>query len=144
MKVWFKEDGGHAVKRIHLAYAAVGSANEKFGGNVVFARSPEFDGRAVSFTLRVRDSKAPGHRLGIALTSKGNRRRIPAACYHVHLEVMRQLFSLGASRILTGMADYRSAEVLEHNVGSVIAPVAYGVVRVRRRHVGRAVLRRPR
>ena len=85
----------------------------------------------ITFTLRVRDSKKAGHRVGFHLTSKGNRRRLVAACWHVHRDVMMAIFDVNPNaRIKTSMMYYKGKEhfyeVYEEtgmkNVGSHMYP----------------------
>lgn len=128
MKVW-----GVSIGDVQYAKER---ATDAFNGNLRFNREPEVSGRAVSFTLRVFKSKEPGAHL-----ARGGRRTV-AACWHAHLEVMRELFKVGATRVLTAFADYRSAEDLEEkkwitfrrNVGSMFEPAEYGALCECQRH----------
>lgn len=56
--------------------------NKKFDQNVIFNRI-EQAGKNIRFTLRVRDSKLPGHRRGFSFGSRPAK-RLTSACWHVH------------------------------------------------------------
>ncbi len=58
--------------------------NQKFEGNIIFKRL-EQSGKNVRFTLRVIDSKLPGHRRGLPFNGKPAK-RLCSACWHVHGE----------------------------------------------------------
>jgi hypothetical protein len=113
------------------------ASNSGYQGNVVTdgepVRTGVTDRSAVSFRLRVLDSKEAGHRLGFVRTSRGNRRRLVAACWHAHRDVMGQIFDrYPNARIKTMLFDYRGAEDFvrnfrhtgDRNAGSLFEPVA--------------------
>ena len=62
---------------------ALSLVNKEFDNNIEWNR---FDivGLTIHFTLKCKDSSKSGHRLGQSLTSKGNRRKMVSACWHVH------------------------------------------------------------
>lgn len=93
---------------------------------------------AIHFTLRVRDSKKAGHKLGRPRFNlqtggiEGKQRRLVAACWHVHRDVMIEIFKLNPNANLkTAMAHYKNKEsfydlypgTADINVGSQIFPV---------------------
>lgn len=63
---------------IEALYAALEMVNLVFEGNITWNRAPERVGSGIRFTLRVKDSKKPGHR------RSHSGRRHPSACWHVH------------------------------------------------------------
>ena len=112
---------------------AVTRVSERYNGNVYIDRmstvSPR--SRCVQVHIRCYRSDAPGAR------SSASGRRSIAASWYAYRDVMRELFDVGAKRILTGLYgkwDYRGADDFEDrheeskyvNVGSRMFPVAYG------------------
>ncbi len=80
----------------------------------------------VSFTLRVDSSKGPGHRIGH--TGK----RMIAACWHAHRDVMKALFArYPEMRLVSALANYRSESDFirsfeatgDKNIGSMARPM---------------------
>ena len=68
---------------------ALAKVNKKFDNNIIYNRYPEaLNKKRTSFvlTLRVKDSSMAGHRVDFHLTTKGNRRKLSSACWHVHGE----------------------------------------------------------
>ena len=57
--------------------------NVKYQGNVTFNRI-EQRGKNILFTLKVKDSKAPGHRRGFQGFDGKPAKRLVSACWHVH------------------------------------------------------------
>lgn len=99
---------------------------EMYDCNVIFNREPERKGNFVFFTLRVNDSSRDGHRI----THSG--RRHHSACWHVHRDVMREIFDANADAILvTALARYEGRDDFERkypatgetNVGSMMQPL---------------------
>jgi hypothetical protein len=93
---------------------------------------------AINFTLRVQDSKKAGHKLGRPRfdlrtgETKGKQRRLVAACWHVHRDVMIEIFKLNPNANLkTAMAHYKNKEsfydlypgTADINVGSQMYPI---------------------
>ena len=94
MKVW-----GVTVEEVR---AAVPVASLAYNGNIVFKREPERDGRAVRFTLTVKDSGDKGSR------RSASGRRIAACCWHGHRDVMLAIFATNPdARVKSALADYR-------------------------------------
>ena len=63
--------------------------------NITFNRHPEnISKNRIRFTLRVIRSRGMGGRLSFSTTSKGNRRHIPSACWHVHGDFFDALFEI--------------------------------------------------
>ncbi|KKM00093.1 hypothetical protein LCGC14_1807910 [marine sediment metagenome] len=121
---------GVGVKEIQKAIEA---ANHFYGGNIQEKRLDAAKHGAV-FTLTVKDSAKPGHRLGHARNGSGQRRRIAAACWHVHRDVLTALFQQNPeARVKSMQADYTSKQNFEesfessglHNAGSMADPIFY-------------------
>lgn len=109
--------------------------NERYGpsgnfqGNIAFRRL-EPQGRGFLFTLRVLDSKAPGHRIN-AMTG----RHIASACWHAHGRFFSALFDVAPrARVFSSFYKRDNGEfsgwiTREHgnwtdgNIGSVMYPV---------------------
>lgn len=119
---------------VNILDALVSSVSaERYGGNL---RSVSSDLGTVrrpgtNFVLRVRDSKG----LGARRSSSG--RRLVAACWHAHRDVMVSVFDqFPEARLTSALADYRGQEHFlatfeatgDHNVGSVMEPAAYGAL----------------
>lgn len=114
---------------LHELRAAMLSVSCLYEGNLIFNRLEQHRNH-IAFTLRVLRSDAPGHRLGFGRTSKGNRRRLVAACWHAHRDLLALVFewfpearlsSAGGS--YNGRNDFRS----NHNRtgGSMMDPLSY-------------------
>ena len=80
--------------------AALVSGNKKYKRNVEFNRAPEAQGKGYRFTLRVKDSKKPGHRLGFENPSTGKQRRMTSACWHVHGDFFDALLDINPDAII--------------------------------------------
>lgn len=101
--------------------------NKKYEGNVIWNRY-EVKGSQIHFTLRVKDSKRPGHRLGYSRTSKGNRRRLTSACWHVHGDFFDALIEVNPEvviRTMHGTIDKDGGNWQDKQVGSMMDPVMY-------------------
>ena len=95
MKVW-----GTTIEAVTTDVQRV--SKERYGGNLRFKREPEKDGRSVSFTLTVKDSRAKGAR------RSNTGRRIAAACWHCNRDVMLTIFTGNPdARVKTAIADYK-------------------------------------
>ena len=98
-----------------------------YDGNISFNRL-EQKANHVAFTLRVDSSKGPGHRIGF------HGRRLVAACWHVHYDVMEAIFKkYPDARLVTCQAVYdgingfhANAEGTGNkNIGSMMSPMCY-------------------
>jgi len=109
--------------------AALAEASAKlYADNLQFNREPEKKGNFLHFTLRVKDC----HKIGAARASTSNRRLV-AACWHAHRDVMRAIFRRTPDALLvTALARYEGAAGFEHefpytgqqNAGSMMQPRA--------------------
>lgn len=108
---------------------ALDVVNEKYEGNVIFRRL-EPRGKRWLFTLKVIDSRAPGHRRGYPhFTKSGIGRRMPCACWHVHGDFFDALFDINedAEIIVSGRDGKRCINKYggnwkDSNIGSMMYP----------------------
>jgi hypothetical protein len=107
--------------------SALVTVNAKYNDNVCFNRLDQ-SGRNINFTLRVKSSKLPGHRV-----SHGGR-HIPSACWHVHRDFMKAIFDLSPTAVIRSChAVYEGKEGFEQNypktgginIGSVMSPLHF-------------------
>lgn len=113
----------------YALYQIVRAVSEcHYDGNITFLREPETRGNWVHFTLTVQDSAGEGGRRG------HSGRRIKAACWHAHRDVLMTLFDQCPDAIVvTAKARYEGREGFlqvypptgEVNIGSRFAPLAY-------------------
>ena len=105
--------------------------NVKYKGNVCWNRQPEKVGKGFRLTLRVKDSKEPGHRLGCSRglffahnydeeVKFSKRRRLVSACWHVHGDFFGALPP--DARIITGRGIVRPGQWPDYDIGSVLNP----------------------
>lgn len=115
---------GITANQLYAAMRDTGSG--LYDDNLKFRREPEQKGSFIHFTLGVDDTHNPG----AARSSTG--RRISAACWHAHRDVMRAIFKTAPDAILyTMLATYRGSDGFEHeftatgslNIGSRFAPM---------------------
>lgn len=107
-------------------FNALQAINKKYGGNVEFNR---FDGaRVFNFTLKVKDSRGKGAKLGFSRRLDGRRRRTSNACWHVHGDFFDALLEINpAAVIVTAFAriDANGGNWQDKQVGSMVEPVMY-------------------
>jgi len=106
---------------LHEALKAV---NKRYKNNVIFNRL-DYAGRRIRFTLKVKDSKKPGHRIGFS------GRRMVAACWHVHGHFLEELFKIipDAEVISSGAMRDRitknGSNWQDWNIGPRVQPLYY-------------------
>lgn len=96
--------------------------NKKYDGNVEFKRLPEWVGRSVRFTLKVKNSKGKGARLGF--TGK----HIASACWHIHGDFFEALLSVNPQAVIRAgsrVIDVRGGNWDDWNIGSIVNPLYY-------------------
>jgi hypothetical protein len=119
---------------------ALKETNISFKNNVEFNRSPEPRGKNLIFTLKVKDSKKPGHRLGFE-NAEGKQRRMAYACWHVHGTFFDELLNINPEAIICTWAgnknqiystgrDKNGAAIVfgnweDPNIGSVYNPLYF-------------------
>ena len=79
-----------------------------YDSNIVFKREPEWVGNYLHFTLTVIKASEPGGR------RSHSGRRVAAACWHAHRDVMREIFLRAPDALLvTALARYEGAQCFE-------------------------------
>lgn len=110
-----------------LINAVETASNDHYDGNVIFKRTPDRKGNFLNFTLTVRNSRELGGRIS------HSGRRIAAACWHAHRDVMREIFDRAPDAILvTALARYEGRDDFERkyratgeqNIGSMVQPMS--------------------
>ena len=107
---------------------ALVTVNKQYDGNVTWNREPEKNGRLIRFTLRVKDSKGPGHRLTCPHPfGDGKQRRLVSACWHVHGNFFEALFQANDKAVVMTGSDRKRITAEEGNwedinVGPPIQP----------------------
>lgn len=88
--------------------------NKRYENNISFRR---LEKRKTYFicTLRVKDSRGPGAKLGFSFRKDGERRRTPAACWHVHGHFFDLLLNLSPNAKIKALR-----KVIEKVDGKVI------------------------
>ena len=107
---------------------ALNDINAKFDGNIIFNRLEQKTAKTNIFTLKVKDSKKAGHRLGYQRNKDGNRRKLINACWHVHGEFFDALFDIdenifiwsGKSKITKDFGNWQ-----DRNIGSIMYPLYF-------------------
>ena len=80
-------------------------SDDDYDGNIVFKREPESSGNFVFFTLTVLKSANVGGR------RSNTGRKIAAACWHAHRDVMHAIFDLNPDAVLvSALARYEGQE----------------------------------
>ena len=112
--------------------AALASVNAKYANNVIWNRTPERKGKQYVFTLRVADSKEPGHRRGFAHPSwygangkPHKARRLTSACWHVHGEFFNAVWDIEPEAVIRAGAlvmRNKADNWQDRNVGSLLCP----------------------
>lgn len=105
-------------------YKALEHVNKQYDDNVEFENIVS-KGRGVSFRLRVKSSRGPGHRRGFT------GRRLINACWHVHGNFFAWLLEVNpeAKVVSRGMAnkiiDRYGGNWQDRNIGSVMVPLMF-------------------
>lgn len=89
--------------------------NQKFENNVIFNREPEPRGKAILFTLRVKDSKLAGHRRGFSFGDRPAK-RLTSACWHVHGSFFDALLEVNPNAVIVT----RSGDIFKRSSGDVV------------------------
>ena len=107
----------------HLENALTYINREYFSGNICWERAPEKQGKALRFTLKVKDSKAPGARV----SHQG--RRMAKACWHVHGHLFDALFERCPEAVVIpsqGMKIHaKGGNWIDREIGSYARPMKY-------------------
>ncbi len=114
-----------------LRAALAEASTEFYDDNLQFKREPETKGNWIHFTITIKSSHSPGSARSSSMFNRG--RRIAAACWHAHRDVMRAIFKRAPDALLiTALARYQGAAGFEHefpytgtaNAGPPIDPIA--------------------
>ena len=108
-------------------WSALSIANQKYSDNIMFNRFDR-NPRCFDFTLRVKSSRGPGARVS------HSGRRITAACWHAHRDVMVEIFNLAPDAVIkSSFATYKGKEGFYRdypatgmkNIGSMMQPLTF-------------------
>lgn len=109
-----------------LRFTVESVSNLRYNGNIVFKREPERKGNFLFFTLTVRKSADKGGR------RSNTGRKVAAACWHAHRDIMRAIFENYPEAILvSAFARYEGRVDFErtfpatgaNNMGSIANPL---------------------
>lgn len=101
---------------------ALKRVNEKYGDNIIWNRQPDKTGNRYNFTLKCKDSKQPGHRIG------HSSQRMVSACWHVHGNFFDIVWDIEPEAIIwAGVLKMESQadNWQDRNIGSVIHPLYF-------------------
>ena len=104
---------------------ALDDVNKRFDYNIRFKHFPETLNQSkttFTLTLTVIDSKGPGSRRGFQRRKDGKRRRLSAACWHVHGYFMYYL-NQHAKIVTLGSRVFPGSQWHDWNAGSQFDPV---------------------
>ena len=109
---------------------ALKEVNKKYDDNVEF-REITNSGKNVKATIKVKSSQKAGHRVGFAKTSKGNRRKMPCACWHVHGDFFEELLKINENVVIKSSLaqqvvitiDKYGGNWQDYNIGSDYEPL---------------------
>lgn len=110
---------------------ALTAVNKIYKRNVEYNRAPEPRGKNLMFTLKVKDSSKPGHRLGFSNSFTGKQRRMASACWHIHGDFFEALLKINPDAIIkTGAGNKnqiysKNGEVFGNWEDSDIGSMAY-------------------
>jgi len=100
---------------------ALSQVNEQYDNNIVFKSLDQISKGRTKFTLTVVSSKGPGARLGFQTKVSGDRRRVRAACWHVHGNFFEALFNIDSTifvRLVGRKIDINGGNWQDRNIGS--------------------------
>lgn len=106
---------------------ALKKINKRYKNNIVFNRLEQKHSKTYLVTLKVKDSKKPGHRLGFKY-GDGKQRRLINACWHVHGYFFEALLEINPdARIKTGTHEINKhgGNWQDRNIGSMVHPLMY-------------------
>jgi len=107
---------------------ALYEVNKKYARNVCFNQFPELRGsNRLIFTIKVRDSRKPGHRRGFPHNGKKGK-RLAHACWHVHGDFFDALFEINPDAVITSGKRKITASQgnwIDQNIGSMVQPYMF-------------------
>lgn len=105
-------------------YGAMKALNKKYKLNACWNRKPERYGKHIRFTLRVRNSKGIGAKIGFS------GRRTIHACWHLHGDFFDELFKINPEcKVQTSLGggafiiDLHNGNWRDFNIGSIMRPM---------------------
>ena len=109
---------------------ALQTVNKKFEDNIIFNRcdfeSNTRDKRVkYTVTLKCKDSKEAGHRLGFSENKNGDKRRLINACWHVHGEFFDSLRNIEDDCVIKSNGEDYDGVWQDRNIGSVMNPMYF-------------------
>lgn len=107
---------------------ALKTINKRYKNNIIFNRLDQKTNTTFNVTLKCKDSKKPGHRLGFYRTSTGKQRHLINACWHVHGYFFEALLEINPeARIKAGTLyiNRDGGNWQDRNIGSVMYPLMY-------------------
>lgn len=85
-------------------FSALNIVNRRYKNNICWNRyEVKYPSMNIHFTLKVVDSKKPGHSVGISYVMGlywAKRRRLPYACWHVHGHFFEALFGINPKAVI--------------------------------------------
>jgi hypothetical protein len=108
--------------KLETLESALEIINKKYADNVIWNREPEKIGNRYRFTLKVKDSKQPGHRRGF------NGQRMVSACWHVHGDFFDTIWDFEPeAKIKAGtlLMESKNDNWQDRNIGSVVNPMYF-------------------
>ena len=121
------------IKRNELE-KALNKINKKYKNNIIFNRFDQINDSSFKITLKCKDSKKPGHRLGFKnydwSTGEqiGKQRHLINACWHVHGDFFDAIFNINKdARIRSNnkLITINEGNWEDRNIGSQIYPMMY-------------------
>lgn len=97
------------------------NTNKKFEDNIIFNRF-ESKGKNFNVTLKVKNSKCPGARIGFS------GRAMTAACWHVYGTFIEEILNLNNNAVIVSMGEkitINGGNWVDKNIGSIMNPMLY-------------------
>ena len=109
---------------------ALSIVSKQYDNNVIWNNYERLNTKGTRFrvTLRVVDTHGKGARLSQSLTSRGNRRHLMNACWHVHGHFFENLLKINPNAVIkTGIATItkEGGNWVDRNISSVMHPLMY-------------------
>lgn len=114
---------------------ALKKVNKKYDNNIVWNNFEQISTNSFRITLKCKDSKKAGHRLGFSTKNPfnsnidmGRRRRLINACWHVHGHFFEALLKINENAVIyagTQRIDKDGGNWEDRNIGSQIEPLMF-------------------
>jgi len=101
--------------------------NKKYDNNIIWNNFKYEYNNTFRVTLKCKDSKKAGHRLGFKYGDMKQKRLI-SACWHVHGDFFDYLLSINPDviiRVATHTIDKNGGNWEDRNIGSIMQPMYY-------------------